>query len=152
MPRLPEAGRPAFRTNPSYPVFTMTDAVVLAFDFGERRTGVAIANTVTRAARPLTTIAAATNEARWKAVDGLIAEWQPATFVVGIPRHPDGAAHAMTARCERFANQLEGRYRRPVARVDERYSSAVSAAADDVDAEAAAAILQQWLDEGGGNA
>jgi putative Holliday junction resolvase len=125
----------------------MTEAVVLAFDFGERRTGVAIANTVTRTARPLTTIDAPTNEARWHAIGAIVAEWQPAAFVVGVPRHPDGTAHAMTARCERFARQLEGRYGRPVTRVDERYSSAVSGAAADVDAEAAAVILQQWLDQ-----
>ena len=73
---------------------------------------------------------------------------QPAQLAVGIPRHPDGAPHAMTARCERFARQLEGRYRLPVARIDERYSSAVVERAADVDAAAAAVILQQWLDDG----
>ena len=70
--------------------------------------------------------------------------------MVGIPRHPDGTPHEMTARCERFARQLEGRTRRPVAQVDERYTSAVSARADDVDAAAAALILQQWFDEENG--
>ena len=125
----------------------MTESVVLAFDFGARRTGVAIANTLTRAARPLTTIAAVTEAARWAAIQQLVAEWRPSEFVVGVPRHPDGTAHALTARCERFARQLEGRYGRRVARVDERYSSAVSVGAPDVDAEAAAVILQQWLDE-----
>jgi len=125
----------------------MTESVVLAFDFGTRRTGVAIANGVTRVARPLTTIEANSEAARWDAIAALIDEWSPEALVVGIPRHPDGAAHALTARSERFARQLEGRYRRPVARVDERYSSAVSERAPDVDAEAAAVILQQWLDE-----
>jgi putative Holliday junction resolvase len=56
----------------------------------------------------------------------------------------------MTARCERFARQLEGRFRRPVTRVDERYTSAVSERADDVDAAAAALILQQWFHEEAG--
>ncbi|MDH4181030.1 MAG: Holliday junction resolvase RuvX [Betaproteobacteria bacterium] len=125
----------------------MTDRVVLGFDFGARRIGVAIANTITREARPLTTVNAATVAARWDAVAALIAEWEPAQLVVGIPRHPDGAPHEMTARCERFARQLEGRFGRPVARVDERYTSAVSERADDVDAAAAALILQQWFDE-----
>jgi putative Holliday junction resolvase len=124
----------------------MTEAVVLGFDFGARRTGVSIANTLTRSARPLTTIDAATNEARWSAIGALINEWQPAALVVGVPRHPDGTPHEMTVRCERFARQLEGRYGRPVKRVDERYSSAVSATSDDIDAQAAAIILQQWLD------
>jgi putative Holliday junction resolvase len=124
----------------------MTDRVVLGFDFGARRIGVAIGNSVTREARPLTTVNAAKVAARWDAVAALLAEWEPAQLVVGIPRHPDGTPHEMTARCERFARQLEGRFRRPVARVDERYTSAVSARAVDVDAAAAALILQQWFD------
>lgn len=110
----------------------------------------AIGNSVTREARPLTTVNAATVAARWDAVAALLAEWEPARLVVGIPRHPDGTPHEMTARCERFARQLEGRTRRPVAQVDERYTSAVSARADDVDAAAAALILQQWFDEENG--
>ena len=121
---------------------TMLDGVVLAFDFGARRTGVAIANSVTRAARPLTIITVDANDARWRAITALVDEWQPTQFVVGIPRHPDGAADEMTARCERFARQLEGRFGRLVARIDERYTSAVS---DGDDAEAASLILQQWL-------
>jgi putative Holliday junction resolvase len=128
----------------------MTDQVVIGFDFGARRIGVAIGNSVTREARPLTTVNAGTVSARWDAVAALVAEWEPARLVVGIPRHPDGTRHEMTARCERFARQLEGRTGRPVARVDERYTSAVSARADDVDAAAAALILQQWFDEEGG--
>ena len=125
----------------------MTDRVVLGFDFGARRIGVAIANSITREARPLTTVNAATVAARWDSVAALLAEWEPAQLVVGIPRHPDGAPHEMTARCERFARQLEGRFKRPVGRVDERYTSAVSERAEDVDAAAAALILQQWFDE-----
>ena len=122
----------------------MTEAVVLAFDFGARRIGVAIGNTVTREARPLAVIDAPA-AARWSRIAALIDEWQPTQLVVGIARHPDGAPHAMTERCERFARQLEGRYRRAVARVDERYSSAVvRGGADDA---AAAVILQQWLDQ-----
>jgi putative Holliday junction resolvase len=127
----------------------VTDRVVLGFDFGARRIGVAIGNSVTREARPLTTVNAPQAATRWDAVAALVGEWEPALMVVGIPRHPDGTPHDMTARCERFARQLEGRFRRPVARVDERYTSAVSAAADDVDAAAAALILQQWFDEEG---
>lgn len=121
----------------------MGDEVVLGFDFGARRIGIAIGNTLTRQARPLAIVAAA-GEARWARIAALIGQWQPARLVVGIPRHPDGAAHEMTQRCERFARRLEGRYRLPVARVDERYSSAV--VADGRDDEAAAVILQQYLD------
>lgn len=130
------------------PPLSMTDGVVLAFDFGGRRIGVALGNSLTRGARPLTTIDAVEHDARWSAVAAVIEQWQPAQLVVGIARHPDGAAHAVTARCERFARQLEGRFGLPVARVDERYSSAVVERADDVDAAAAAIILQQWFDSG----
>ena len=124
----------------------MIDGVVLGFDFGTRRIGVAIGNRLTGQARPLTTVDAADNDTRWKLLSALIGEWHPAQLAVGIPRHPDGTPHAMTARCERFARQLEGRYRLPVARLDERYSSAVVEHETDVDAAAAAVILQQWLD------
>ena len=129
----------------------MIDGVVLGFDFGTRRIGVAIGNRLTGHARPLTTIDAS-EDARWKALNALIDEWQPVALVVGIPRHPDATPHAMTTRCERFARQLEGRYRLSVAHVDERYSSAVVAHDADVDAAAAALILQQWLDGGGSDA
>jgi putative holliday junction resolvase len=128
------------------------EGVLIGFDFGERRIGVAIANTVTRQARALATLDAAERAARWTAIAALIAEWQPVACVVGIPRHPDGTPHHMTERCERFARQLEGRFGRAVARVDERYSSAVIAPGSDVDAGAAAIILQQWLDEADRNA
>jgi putative Holliday junction resolvase len=84
-------------------------------------------------------------DVRWRRIGELIAAWQPARLVVGVPRHPDGTPHELTVRCERFARQLEGRWRLPVARVDERYSSAVTA--DGRDDEAAAVILQQWFDE-----
>jgi len=124
----------------------VSDGIVLGFDFGTRRIGVAIGNAVTRAARPLQTIDASDSEVRWSEIGAIIEHWVPSQLVVGIPRHPDGAAHAMTGRCERFARQLEGRFRLPVAQVDERYSSAVVEHADDVDAAAAAVIVQQWLD------
>jgi putative Holliday junction resolvase len=130
----------------------VTDGVVLGFDFGTRRIGVAIGNGVTREARPLRSLAAERTADRWAAIGRLITEWQPARLVVGIPRHPDGTPHEMTARCERFARQLQGRFGLQVARVDERYTSAVVARAENVDAAAAALILQQWFDDGGANA
>jgi putative Holliday junction resolvase len=122
----------------------MTDGVVLAFDFGARRIGVAIGNGITREARPLA-IVDAPGETRWPRIAALVNEWQPARLVVGVPRHPDGTPHEMTARCEKFARQLHGRHRLPVDTVDERYSSAVVAGGRDD--EAAAVILQQWFHE-----
>ena len=146
------AGRASIRPNTRhFPVVlrsSMIDGIVLGFDFGTRRIGVAIGNRLTSLARPLTTVDVGDNDVRWKSLSALINEWEPAELAVGIPRHPDGTAHAMTVRCERFARQLEGRYRLPVVRIDERYSSAVVESEADVDAAAAAVILQQWLDDG----
>ena len=137
---------PPVSAPPVSPVTLKDDGVVLAFDYGTRRIGVAIANTLTRVARPLSTVQGDT-AARWADIARLIADWVPAQLVVGIPRHPDGAAHEMTARAEKFARQLQGRFRLPVARVDERYSTTAVGDARDVDAAAAAVILQQWVAE-----
>jgi putative Holliday junction resolvase len=124
-------------------------AIVLGFDFGTRRVGVALGNGITRSAHALKVLkgGSAAAPALWRELTGLIDHWQPQQLVVGVPRHPDGAAHEMTARCERFARQLEGRFPLPVARVDERYSTAVLPADSATDDRAAAVILQQWFDE-----
>lgn len=121
---------------------------VMAFDFGLRRIGVAVGNTLLRQAQPLTVIDAPTNDAKFSAIAELIGQWQPATVVVGLPLHPDGAEHEMTVRCRRFANQLQGRFGVATALVDERYTSAVLTAArgERVDSQAAALILQQYFD------
>ena len=118
----------------------------LAFDFGTRRVGVATGNTLTRAAEPLRTLAVE-GEARFEAIARLIAEWRPDALVVGVPYHPDGAPHDNTARAQRFARQLHGRYKLPVHEVDERYSTteAIGAGARDLDAASAAIILNQYL-------
>jgi putative Holliday junction resolvase len=129
---------------PVQPPNPLKEEIVLGFDFGTRRIGVAVGNGVTRQARPLALLADE-GDVRWRRIGELIASWQPARLVVGIPRHPDGTPHELTARCERFARQLEGRFRLPVARVDERYSSAV--VVEGRDDEAAAVILQQWFEE-----
>lgn len=119
----------------------------LAFDFGTRRIGVATGNTLTRTATPLCTVAAADPAARFRALGELIAEWQPAALVIGVPFHPDGAAHDNTARARRFGRQLHGRFGLPVHEVDERYSTTEAAAggARDLDAASAAIILNQFL-------
>lgn len=118
----------------------------LAFDFGTQRVGVASGNTLTRTATPLRTVAAG-GDARFAALGALIAEWQPDALVVGVPFHPDGAPHDNTARAQRFARQLHGRFKLPVHEVDERYTTteAHSHGASDVDAASAAIILEQFL-------
>jgi putative Holliday junction resolvase len=128
------------------PFSPMTEQVVLGFDFGTRRIGVALGNSITRQARPLKVIASE-SAARWDAIGTIVREWHPTQFVVGLPRHPDGAEHEMTRRSQRFGRQLAGRFGFPVAFVDERYSSVVLEGETRSDADAAAIILQQWFDE-----
>ncbi len=118
----------------------------LAFDFGSRRIGVATGNTLTGTATPLTTLAVPT-AARLDAIGALIDEWRPDALVVGVPFHPDGAAHVNTAAARRFARQLQARFALPVHEVDERYTTTEARAlgAPDLDAAAAALILEQHL-------
>jgi putative Holliday junction resolvase len=125
-------------------------ATLLAFDYGTRRTGVAVGNTLLRQAQPLATLVAE-GDAVFAKAEPLIREWQPAALVVGIPLHPDGAAHENTRRAERFARRLGGRFGLPVHRVDERYSTtealAAGARGEAADAAAAAILLDQYFRE-----
>ena len=127
-----------------------SDAIdtILAFDFGLKRIGVAIGNTMICQAKPLSVIMATANEPKFAAIDSLIKEWGASRIVVGLPSHPDGTEHEMSARCRRFANQVHGRFNLPVELVDERYSSAVITAkrGEVIDDRAAAIILQQYFD------
>jgi len=123
--------------------------LVLGFDFGIKRIGIAMGNTLTGQAQPLAVVKAIDNATRFAEIGALIDEWRPARLVVGEPRHPDGAEHDMPLRSRRFANQLHGRFNLPVTLVDERYSSAVipSKRGEIIDAKAASIILQQYFDD-----
>ena len=104
----------------------LAQGTVLAFDFGEKFTGVAVGESSIGMAHPLALISAQSNAARMAAVAALVAEWRPAYLVVGLPLSMDGAEHELTRRCRRFARQLESRFRLPVRLVDERLSSAAA--------------------------
>ena len=125
------------------------ELTIMAFDFGTRRIGIAIGNTLTKAGQPLKTIEEPSEDVRFKAIQTLIKEWQPNRLVVGLPCHPDGAEHEMSAKARRFGNQLHGRFQLPVEWVDERYTSAVLEGdpnmRDNLDAESAALILEQYF-------
>lgn len=99
---------------------------VLAFDFGEKFTGVAVGEHSVGMAHPLALVKAEANAARMDAIAALVAEWKPGLLVVGLPLSMDGAEHELTRRCRRFARQLESRFRLPVRLVDERLSSAAA--------------------------
>jgi putative Holliday junction resolvase len=119
----------------------------LAFDFGLKRTGVAVGNRMLRTATAQPTIRADGAEARLAQAAARVQEWQPDALVVGVPFHPDGASHENTARARKFARQLRARCGKPVYEVDERYSTteALASSARDADAGAACVILEQFL-------
>ncbi len=97
---------------------------VLAFDFGERRIGIAVGEHLISSANPLTTIDNESNEVRFAAITQLINEWQPKLLVVGLPLSLDGSETEVTQLCKKFARRLNGRFNLPVMLIDERYSSA----------------------------
>jgi putative Holliday junction resolvase len=131
----------------------------LAFDFGTRRIGLAVGNSITGSSQALAAIAADNVDTRFASIAIQIQEWGPDQLVVGLPCHPDGTEHAMTAKARRFGNQLQGRFGLPVAWVDERYTSAVlendpkfqqkqsSKHTISLDSESARLILEQYFRE-----
>ncbi len=125
---------------------TVAAQTFLAFDFGLKRTGVAYGSRLLGRATPQRSVHA-TGDARFMPIGERIREWAPDALVVGVPRHPDGAAHENTERALRFARQLRGRFQLPVFEVDERYSTteAASNGAVDLDAGAACVILDQFF-------
>ena len=131
----------------------------LAFDFGTRRIGLAVGNSITGQGEALAPICADQDDVRFTLIAAQIKEWAPDQLVVGLPCHPDGAEHAMTVKARRFGNQLQGRFGLPLAWVDERYTSAVlendpkfqqkqaSKQTFSLDSESARLILEQYFRE-----
>jgi putative Holliday junction resolvase len=135
-------------------------AVVLAFDFGLRRIGVASGETLTGSTAPLAAIRNGT-KIDWAAIDAWVNALKPAQLVVGSPYNVDGSPGSLSGPANQFATMLQERYGLPVARVDERYSSIDASASlkerrvsglrrrrvrrEDVDSAAAAVILERWL-------
>ncbi len=105
---------------------TPANKLVLAFDFGIKRIGVAVGQEYLGTARPIATLSYEANAHRFAAIEKLIAEWHPDMLVVGLPFSNDGKEHEMSARCRRFANQLYGRFKLPVALVDESSTSVIA--------------------------
>ena len=99
------------------------EGVVMGFDFGERRIGVAIGNIGIGLAHPLVTIAGASAERQFENIFQLIREWQPILLVVGLPTHADGTEQELTRRVRRFARRLENRFGISTVLMDERYTS-----------------------------
>lgn len=137
--------------------------IVLAFDFGRRRIGVACGDTVSRTASPQGIVPVGPGGPRWEMIDALLREWQPSLLVVGLPYNVDDSDSSMTAGARNFAAELVRRYPKKVALVDERYSSREAEATlkagresglrrrrvvkADIDAAAACVILERWFSE-----
>jgi putative Holliday junction resolvase len=131
---------------------------VLAFDFGERRIGIAVGEHLLASATPLMTIDNESNEIRFQIITKLVSEWQPRLLVVGLPLSLDGTEHAVTQLCKKFARRLNGRFNLPVMLIDERYSSVEAsqrlneagirgrAQKEMLDQVAAQTILQSYFD------
>lgn len=136
-----------------------TPEILLSFDYGERRIGVATGQTITRSASPLTTLHAVDNHPDWVGIEKLLAQWKPDALVVGIPTYLDGSASDTTKKAERFCRQLEGRFQLPVHRINESLTSfeaeqqmrekkqSTQHNKQEIDRMAAAIILQSWLDQ-----
>jgi len=125
------------------------ERTVLAFDFGLKRIGVAVGEPELRTAHPLPAVNA------FPQIEKLVHEWKPATLVVGLPTSVQGEVHAMTRHAEHFARRLEKRFKLPVTRVDERFSSVEAqsrlrgtrAKKAEIDSVAAQLLLEQYFDE-----
>ncbi len=133
--------------------------IVLGFDFGLKRIGVAIGQTVTQTARPLLTLAAKSGQPNWEMLKQLIQKWKPVALIVGIPLNMDGTTQPITAQAKQFAGALREHYGLPVYEIDERLTTKAAreqlfneggyAALQDgqVDRVAAQLILQNWFTE-----
>jgi putative Holliday junction resolvase len=127
----------------------------LGFDYGTKRIGVAVGQSITRSANPLTALNSSNEKPDWERIARLIEEWKPAQLVVGLPYNMDDSESQVTDKARRFARQLEGRFHLPVNLVDERLTSheaqqgLPSAAEFDgrLDAVAAKLILETWLQQ-----
>lgn len=130
---------------------TVRPRTLLGFDFGGKRIGVAVGQTLTGTASALTTVNMTQQKPDWDAISSLIQEWQPQALIVGIPLTMTGETQPLTDRAKAFARKLEGRYHLPVYGVDERLSSRAAReslqSSYGIDPEAAKIILETWLAE-----
>jgi putative Holliday junction resolvase len=135
----------------------ITHNILLGFDFGLKRIGVAVGQTVTATANHLVTLNANQGEPEWNAVTKLIKTWQPDGLVVGIPLNMDGTEQPLSQLARQFARQLQERFNLPIYEMDERLSTKEARARlfaeggfkalqnGQVDRIAAQLILQNWL-------
>lgn len=100
-----------------------TAQTILGFDFGTKKIGVAVGQSITQTVTPLVTLPSLNQQPDWVAIEALIKEWLPTILVVGLPVHLDGEEQTMTLAARKFGNRLNGRFNLPVEFMDERLSS-----------------------------
>lgn len=132
---------------------------ILGFDFGTKYIGIAVGQTITKSAKPLTTLFAVAGIPKWEELSRLIKEWRPNALVVGIPLNMDGTQQPITFKALYFAEQLKEKYKLPVYEIDERLTtidarSQIFAAKGykgltktAIDSFAAKLILDDWLSQ-----
>ena len=130
----------------------MTEPLTLVcFDYGEKRIGVAVGQTLTNTATPLDTIRVTNGAIAWDRINEILKQWHPQALVVGEPLNTDGSPQAITKQCNRFVHELLSRFELPVYRIDERLSTYEAKSrlksTRNLDAVAAQAILETWLSD-----
>lgn len=129
----------------------MTEKTLLGFDYGSKRIGVAVGQTLTCSATPIAIVRCVNQKPDWEHISRLLRDWNPGALVVGIPLCMDDRRQSMTEASERFARQLQGRFELPVYPVDERLSSREAGerlkSAHNIDAVAAQVILETWFSQ-----
>lgn len=126
----------------------MNQSMIMGFDYGTHRIGVAIGQRITQTASPLAILKARQGQPNWSEIEALIIEWQPEAFVVGLPLHMDDEPSDLSIQAEKFARRLTGRFNLPHTMVDERLSSVEAknlSAGDAIDDVAAVLILETYL-------
>lgn len=125
--------------------------VVIGFDFGLRRIGVAIGQTITRTASPETIVTSKDGKPDWDHITRLFESWKPVAILVGLPMRLDGTEQALTQPARKFGQRLSGRYQRPVFYIEEQLSSIEAENRQlkhqHIDDHAAQIILENWLQE-----
>ena len=132
---------------------------VIAFDYGEKRIGVAVGQSLTGTANPLAGLKAKEGQPNWSEIEKILKEWQPDYLVVGLPLNMDASEQLLTKRATKFSNRLNGRFNIPVKLMDERLSSVEAREQlfsqsgykglknNSIDSQAACLILESWFRE-----
>ena len=127
----------------------MNNQILLCFDYGKKRIGVAVGQTISKTATALTTVSVTRARPDWATIQDLIDEWRPDTLIVGQPLTLAGERQKMTAAAERFGRELHGRFRLKVELIEEQLSSyaarRVLKMTRGLDPTAAKLILETWL-------